>query len=392
MVKILPLTFKFLVASTFLVFAFVLVFPTNVLGDNNTQSVVTLPKDQTVNKDYFAQGGIVNVLGVINGDAYIFGRSVVVDGTINGDLIVAGGTVDIRGKVSNDIRVAGGQVIISGETGGNITAAGGTVNLIDSAKVGGSLVAGAGNLNVMAPIGKGANIAANQIILGNSIGGDVDAKATQLTLLPKADISGNLIYQSNNSAQIESGARVAGKTTQNFTPRNEPQPGGAAKAIGGFILISQIINFISSLIIGLLLIYFLPRFILGVSGEIIQRPVVSLIIGLIALIVIPVIIFLLFITIIGLPLGLILLALYLIALYLAKIFVSLTIGRWVLGMFNSKLKNGWALFLGLIIYEVFSLIPIVNIFTGLLVIFAGLGGLYLYFRNLYPVSVPLVKK
>lgn len=53
----------------------------------NEQNVV-LPRNETVNHDYFATGSQVQILGTVNGDAYIGGGTVSISGTINGDLLV----------------------------------------------------------------------------------------------------------------------------------------------------------------------------------------------------------------------------------------------------------------------------------------------------------------
>jgi hypothetical protein len=375
MKKLLLLGFFLLVVPLFLA--------SSVLAQNNRQTMVVLPPGETVNKDYFAAGNSVTLSGTVNGDAYVAGGNVVVEGTINGDLLVAGGTVNVRGRVANNVRAAGGQVIISGDIGRNVSTAGGSTTITDAARIGGSLAAAGGSLEVFAPIAKDLNLAAGQATLGNTVGGDVMAQVGQLTLTPKADVSGNLTYISNTPAQIQSGAKVNGTITQNRPPQQQVQPNQIAKTLATFALVVKLMYLVSYLIVGLLLIRFFPLFIGSVADNINRRFWPSLGWGLLILILTPIIIFFLFITVLGIPLALILLAVFWILIFLSKIFVSLVIGQRILGWFGRRDNWGWALFLGVIVYLILTLIPILGGLITFIVTLLGLGAWLLGGRDYY---------
>lgn len=349
--------------------------------DYPQNKTVVLPKDETVNKDYFAAGETVTISGTINGDAYIAGGTVNIEGEINGDLIAAGGIVNLRGNVRNDARVAGGEIIVSSQIDGNLTALGGSINVTDAANIGGSLVSGTGNLAVFAPIGKGATIGAGNATLGDTIGGDITAGVGQLTLTPNAKVSGDLTYWSDQDVQIQSGAQISGKTTHNIPAKpskDQPKKAFASAAIG-----FKIVSFISALIIGFLLIKFLPNFVEQTKKVIDQKLLISIGVGFLALVLTPIVFIILLLLVVTIPLALILLVGFLITLYLAKIFVATWAGHRISKIFGWKIGNFLSFFLGLVVIYIISLIPFIGWLIWLLVVLTGAGAIFQIKLNSY---------
>ena len=276
---------------SFFTLLLVLTFPLKALADTNGSSQnVVLQRNEVINKDYFAAGETVTISGTVNGDAYVAGGNVIIEGEINGDLLAAGGTVNIRGKVRDDVRVAGGQIVVSGEIGRNITTVGGSVTIADSAKINGSLTAGTGSLSVFAPIGKEANFGAGQVTIGNIINGDVQAGVGQLTLTPLSQITGNLTYWSDLKAQIDPGAKVIGKITHNIPPKppvKQKDVSTNAGALFGAGIAFTLISYLSALIIGLLLIKFLPVYTQQTASIVLKSPLQSLGIGFLSILFAP---------------------------------------------------------------------------------------------------------
>ena len=356
---------------------------TGVYATKNLQrsETVLIPKGEVVDDDYFAAGERVTIAGTVNGDAYVAGGNVVVEGEINGDLITAGGNVNVRGKVAGDVRAGGGQVTVSGDIGGNVTLVGGSLEVADSAKIAGSLVSAGGNLAVFAPIGKGATFGAGNATIGNLINGNVTAGVGELALTPNAKVAGDLNYWSERDANISQGAEVSGKTTHNFPPKKEKQE--SRKALGGVLGFFKIVSFLAALIIGAILIKLAPQFTKITADTIAKKPAASLGIGLLTLIITPIVILITAITIIGIPIALILLVLFLITMYLAKIFVSMTIGRKIVEVINQKAGDYAIFILGLLVYTILTLIPVIGVIVGILVLLAGVGAIVATKKNIY---------
>jgi len=342
---------------------------------------IILPKGEVVNKDYFATGDTVTISGTVNGDAYVAAGTVNIEGNINGDLIAAGGMINLKGNVKNDARVAGGEVIVSSQIDGNLTALGGSVNITSGANIGGGLVSGSGNLSVFAPVGKGATLGSGNVTLGSSIGGDVTAGVGQLTLTPNAKISGDLTYWSNSDAQIQPGAQILGQATHNIPQRMaKEQP---KKIFASVSITFRIISFISALIIGFLLIKFLPTFTKNTREIIDKRFLTSLGIGFLSIILVPIIFIISILLVVTIPLGLILLAAFLIELYLAKIFVALWVGKKILERLDRKTGDFLTFLLGMFVIYIITLIPFIGWLVRLLVVLTGIGAILLLKFNLY---------
>lgn len=311
-------------------------------GDN-----IVLTKDRVVDKDYFAAGNSVTLEGTVNGDAYLAGGNIVINGTVNGDLLAAGGNIDVRGTVTGNIRAAGGNLIISGNVGRNISIAGGNINF-----------------------SPGANVAGNLALAGG-----------QITLSPQATVDGNLTYFSSNPATISQEATISGQVSQNIPDRKPKEE--AKREIGALFSFFTVASFILASIIGIILIKLLPNYFARISGVIVNKPWVSLGIGLLTIIVFPVVFMLLMFTIIGIPIAIFLAFVLAVLLYLAKIFVAFVIGELILRRFSKNTGRIWAFLLGLVIYYVVTLIPVIGWLISVIAALMGLGAILIARMNLY---------
>ena len=380
---------KFLVLLTSLLLLFLA--PAASANNNDKKDLenknVVLPAGEVVNKDYFATGNTVEISGTVNGDVYAFGGQVLVDGKVNGDLIAAGGMVNVSGDISQDARVGGGQVTISGKIGRNLTVGGGNVDITSSATIAGGVVAGGGNISLAAPVGKDVKIGAGNLTVSNLIAGDLDAAVGVMRLTSKAQVGGNLTYWSNQKASIDKNAKISGKLTQKKPSEvAKPAPKKALGIITGIDLFTKIVSLVSTLVLGLLLIAFFPRYNRAVVYTLRRRPWVSLGIGFLALILTPIIFGLLLVTIVGMPIAFILLALYLISLYLVRIFIIFWAGTTIFERTGRKLHEVWALIVGLVVYYIITLIPIIGGLVTFFVILFGLGAAILTKKEFYSAA------
>ena len=172
---------------------------------------------------FFAAGERVEVYGTIEGDAYIAGGEVVIDGVIVGDLLVAGGDVRIAGEVLQDVRVMGGQVFVTGTVSGSVSAAAGDITLVESAQIDGSLVAAAGNIRSNAPVGSHTTLAGGVLSVANTIDGDLKASVGEMRVTSKAEVSGDVVYWSDQDASIDGAALIGGEVIRK-TPRSYEFP------------------------------------------------------------------------------------------------------------------------------------------------------------------------
>jgi cytoskeletal protein CcmA (bactofilin family) len=343
---------------------------------------VTVPASEVVNGDYFAFGGNVEISGTINGDLYASGGQVVIDGTVNGDVLVAGGRVSLSGTVSQDVRAAGGQVTISGKVGRNLTVAGGQVELASSSVLGGGLVAAGGNVDLSAPLTGAVKVAAGTLTVTNRVGGNLDAAVGTLRIASRADIQGDVNYWSGREASVSEGARIRGKIVRNVPPERPRLFPAAFFAWLWFVSI----NFISTLILGLLSVRFLPRFHQSVVTTLSERPWTSLGIGFVAAVVLPVVCILLLATVVAIPIAVILLAAFFIMLYWARIYAIGRIGEFILARWRPASSRASAFVLGLFVYYLLAIIPVIGWLVVPLVMLFGLGAELIARKQFYTTA------
>lgn len=335
-----------------------------------SDSRTIVPASQVIDGDYFAFGESVEISGTVNGDLYAAGGQVVVDGRVNGDVLAAGGRISLSGTVSQDVRAVGGQVAITGNVGRNLTVAGGNVEIAASAVIRGGVVAAGGNVDLAAPIGGAARLAAGKLMIANRIGGDVDAAVGTLRIASRAEIEGNVTYWSGREAAVSEGARIKGKIVRNVPP-DKPRLFPAA-VLAWLVFLS--INFVCTLILGLLSARFLPRYHHSVVTTLRERPWASLGVGFVAAVVLPVVCALLFATVLAVPLALILLGAFFILLYWSRIYAIGRIGEAILARTRPASSRASAFVLGLFIYYLLAIIPVVGWLVVPLVMLFGLGG------------------
>jgi cytoskeletal protein CcmA (bactofilin family) len=342
-------------------------------------SHATVQASQVVDGDYFAFGQTVEISGTINGDLYASGGQVVIDGRVNGDVLVAGGRVRLSGTVSQDVRAAGGQITIAGNVGRNLTVAGGNVEIASSAVIRGGVVAAGGSVDLAAPVGGAAKIAAGTLIIANRMAGDVEAAVGTLRITSRAEIDGNVSYWSRKEAVVSEGARIKGKIVRNVPPQRP-------RFSFFFWIVFVSINLVCTLILGLLSARFLPRYHQAVITTLRENPWASLGIGFIAAVVLPVVCALLFATVLAIPLALIILVAFFILLYWSRIYAISRIGESILARFRPAASRASAFVLGLFVYYILAIIPVVGWIVVPLAMLFGLGADLIARKQLYATA------
>lgn len=362
--------------------------PAAVAQSNNSENkveITSIKNNQTVNRNYLAANERVEIEGTVNGDAFVAGGAVVVSGKINGDLLVAGGEVTISGEVSDDVRVVGGQIRISGKIGKNLSVAGGNIDITESATVGEALLVVGGNVNINAPIGKTINAGVGTLNISNSVGGDIEAGVGLLRLTSKANIKGNITYWSEDEASIDSQAQISGETIRKDPPFRgwDVDEAKILGIISTFSLIIKIVILLSWFVIGLILIKFTPQLFNRSVESLKEKPWQAVGIGTVFLVIVPILSLALLVSVIGIPLGIVLLTLFGISLFFARLPVIYFIGEWVLVRTGQKNHQVGALILGLVIYGLATLLPVIGGLLGFLSILFGLGAWLIGKQQIY---------
>jgi hypothetical protein len=146
------------------------------------------------------------------------------------------------------------------------------------------------------------------------------------------------------------------------------------------------VSFVSTLILGLLSIRFVPRFHKSVVTTLRERPWASLGIGFFAAVMVPVVCALLFMTVVAIPLALIFTAAFFILLYWSRIYVIGRIGEAIIGRFRANPGRVSAFILGIFVYYLFVIIPFIAWLVVPLVMLFGLGAELIARKSFYRIA------
>jgi len=145
-----------------------------------------------------------------------------------------------------------------------------------------------------------------------------------------------------------------------------------------------------SLLVGLAMLAVAKKPVIAIAQRSIDDPLTNAMTGFIVLFLALPAAAVLFLTVIGIPLALIILLLWGIALYIAKIFVAIGVANWLLGKQKTKkIAPGMlyrSLAVGLIGYFIIRAIPLVGPLFVVVVTAIGLGALISEWRGVKPAT------
>ena len=369
---------KFIYVMALAFFAIIFAQPAQAF-EVKVNGSVTLEKEEIADGNVYAYCKNMKIDGTVNGDIIALCTTIEINGTVNGDVISFSNDITINGEVKGNVRVASNDVLINGTIGRNVNAFGTEINLTASSTVAWDvLISGVnGNFNGIIDGNLHGDIASANI--GGKIGKNInltveDNNQGGLLINKDAIVGGGLTYTSRKDAQIESLSSIVGKT-EHQTPKEKTE--------NVLNIISSIFYKLSALfLIGLILISLNKKFVSTVTTNLETKNWQTILIGLVALILTPIIILFFVITTIGIPLAIILSAVYLILILISVIFPAFYLGNLILKNFIKKAINPFlALLAGLFIFVLVISLPYIS--SGLILFFIiyGLGGILLTIKN-----------
>ncbi len=319
---------------------------------------ITIGASETIEDDLYAFGTNISINGTIHGD---------LDGTVTGDVIAAGNSIAIRGQVGGSVRAVGNTMVLDGKVTNDLLAAGNDLTILSNGRVGRDVVVGATTATVTGQIGRDLQAGGTNVKIDGGVGGNVIASIEHLQLTDRATIGGNLKYTSKNEAQIANASSVKGSTE-----RQTPEPGRAPLVTGPAALVVEWLKgLIGLLILGILVVFFFPGFARRAGEALVHSPWLTLAIGALVLVGLPIISIVFFAVgalIGGWWIGFVVLSLFVVVLALSIPIAAVGVGGAVLRVARRPVPVWLALLIGLIVLLLVALIPIL----GGLVIFCAL--------------------
>lgn len=285
------------------------------------------------------------------------------DETVTGSLVMAGANIKVEGAIENKLTAFGANITISGNVDGELFVAGANVTLsgIFREKV---------------------TVSAANVVLSGTFEKDVEPASARIILSPSAVIKGNLTYAAATLDRKE-GAKVLGTISgKMWEERTEKFKKWRERGKERTKFAGVIFWFLSTgalFLVGLVIHYVFPDFTEQVVRVISEMPWANIGLGFAFLVVIPFAILFALITVLGIPAALIAGFIYLISLYISRIYISVWIGRKIVGYFKRDTAGAffWPFLLGIIIIALVGLIPFIGWLFKLLCLFIGLGAFWL---------------
>ena len=328
---------------------------------------ITIGTTETIDDDLYAFGTNIAINGTIHGDLIAAGNIITVDGNVTGDVIAAGQSVAIRGQVGGSVRAAGNTIVLDGKVATDLVVAGNDLTILSNGRVGRDAIVGATTTTITGQIGRDLQVGGVSAKIDGGVGGNVTASIERLQLTDRGTVGGNLKYTSKNEAQIANASSVKGSTQ-----RQTPDPGRAPLVTGtAAVVLEWLKGLIGLLILGILVVFFFPGFSRRAGEALVRSPWLTLGIGALVLIGLPILSIVFFVVgalIGGWWIGLVVLAVFGVVLALSIPVAAVGVGGALLRIAQRPVPVWLALFIGLVALLLVALIPIL----GGLVIFCAL--------------------
>ena len=389
---------RFATAITLVVTATLLPVGLNALdfrGGDTT--IVLLP----INDDLYASGGKVLIDESVTGDVMVAAGSLIIGGSVGQDLHAAGGSVVVNAPVGDDLRAAGGDITLTSRVGGDLVVFGGSVTLTSGAVVEGDVVVGSGSLILAGTVqgdlrassgtvdfsgtigGKARFEGADELRLGGRVAGDTTFSSDRALVGPGARFGGDVAYWLEGGEMEFAPGIVAGearfdpslKKRTPVVPMVREKPAAVA---GGLFGAFFAFTFLSGVVVLILLGIIFPRPFRR-AGEVLHREFwKSTGVGFLSFLALPAAAILAMVTVVGMPVGALLLSVFAFAVMFSRVVAALVLARWIERRRYREWGRGGLLLAAVGLYLVIKLVGIIPFIgwlaVGLLVL-ASYGAL-----------------
>ena len=348
---------------------------------------------QPVNENLYIAGGSITINAPVHGDLIIAGGTVIINDSVTNDILVAAGRVVLNGFVSDDIRCAGGTIRISKNVTGEVVVTGGSI-IIEKGVTIGSLLAAGGNITVDGNINGEVKGTFGELILNGNTAKNIDCRGGKITV--NGNIGGKSVLAARNiiignNAVFNSDVRYWSKhgsvdfkqSLKNGKAIYDPSIsiGSAEWYYLGAATILGLLWYLGMAFLMILIVeYLFPVSMKKAANTLFNSTLKSLGFGFLFFIAVPVIALVAIITVIGVPVGILLVFCYIVLIVLATVITSVVAANWFNNRYN-KNWNFWRLSLAafgiFILLKLVSAAPFVGWLTLILLVCVSFGGILL---------------
>lgn len=266
-------------------------------------------------------GGEIDVNHSVDGDLTALGGAIHLRDVMRKDGLIAGGEIKLEGTCEEDLRILGGDITLREPVMGDLLIIGGDISLEAGAEVSGDLLILGGNVEVASPVKGDVKIRGGEVAINGAIGGRLDLaggrlyingqvqdvsllKARYLELGDAARFNGDVRYW-RKAGELDFTKHLAAGVRANYDPELESELMALnwEEVRQKGLYWTRLFQVISGLFLLLVLYLVLRGFLRHRTGNGRKLAVVSSVYGLAALLGLPILSVLAFVSIVGAPIG-----------------------------------------------------------------------------------------
>ena len=331
-----------------------------------TDETVTVDSDQIVEGNFYSVGSRVSISGEVTGDWIAAGAHVTGNGQYHQDVLLIAANAQMHGSTTDDLRIVAGDVVIADYVGGDLAVLGGTVEILSSAIIEGDVLMYASNVVIAGSVGGDVLGRYGTLRIDGPVGGSLDVYANDLTLGNKAVVEGNITYESLRQMTRAQDSVVEGdviyrEITTSVTMGDRLQN----------LLIPMLVVVFAALTFFLIQ----RRRFDAVVEHIVERPLLVSLIGVLIILGTPLLVVIMFASVLGALVGAAVFSLYILLLTMGAILTVPVLGRLV-GRYILKRDqlDLLTIFSGAVALFILLMIPVFGLALALVVLFVTVGG------------------
>lgn len=251
-----------------------------------------------------AAGHSVSVDAPVDGDVIAAGLELRITAPVAGDVLVAGFDLSVKGPVAGDMAAAAFDLSVHSDIAGDALLTGAEVQLRPGAHVAGDLTASGSEVTLSGRVDGDAILRGDHVVIEGRIAGDLDVTANSVELRPGAQVLGDLSHTGPMPVTVPDGVNVGGTVRYHHEAAVEDGPtilGTLGKAVALFLL-------------GVSVLWLLPGPVTRAADGLRRHPLRHFLLGAAIILLSPPLLALLMVSVVGIPLGLLLLGLWLFCL------------------------------------------------------------------------------
>ena len=386
--------------GAFSLFIFLL-FVTITSQASNIITGETIQITEQVAGNLYIAGGTVYINAIIEKDLLAVAGEIEINDSIGQDALIGGGEIRFNGVIGDDLRVFGGEIKVLKDILGDLVITGGDVEVASEVTIYGDLIMAGGDIDMRGQVlGKtkivGGDIDFSGVASGPiaikagdlSINGQINEHAQFITesleLKENAQFSADVEYY-NGGGEVDFSSKLQEGAQAVYNPdlKSSIQKIDWSGMKRGFFVLMIYWVFASILMI-ILGIWLFRGFLDQRSFQIRENILNNLGLGLIFFVAIPAAIFVTFITVIGIPVGIILLTTYLLLISLSKVITAIVAAFVVQDEFDKDWSGGQLMLIAIGVYillRMIGAIPFLGNLINLLVVFIAFGTIIHMLKN-----------